>query len=258
MCFDPVSLALAAGGTAASVIGGSMNADAQQKAAAAQMQDNQNAANASNAVLQKFNAAQGVNQSANNAALGGTLGMVAPGAFQANQAAIAGAASNNASSAIASTLAGVKQPTLTNTDNGQTAAAIAARTGVMTGQSVRNANNAATLGAYGTNFAQLGLGEANSARQIDTTNNLARRQAQLLPTDEQNAALQARQYVPGPDYTAGTALQGLGNIFATMGGSGAGSRAVNGAGSFLSGLAPSISNPGLNLSTSNGFSVGGA
>ena len=246
MCFDPVSLGMAALGTGSSVLGGIMNQDAQTKQLGQIAQDNANAATVSNAVLSKFEDTQKANQDVNNATLAKTYAFTDPAAFGANQDSIASDSTNNAKTAIGALLAGQKAPALTGTDNGQTANEIAMRTGVATGKSIRDATNSAKLGAYGTNFAQLGLKEADSARGIDTMNQTARGQAGVLKTDEDNAALQARRYIAGPNYGLGTALQGLGNIFASAGGSGY-FRPQSSTG-------PNIGNPGLSnpMSLSNG------
>lgn len=246
MCFDPVSLSLAALGGGASIIGGQQNAQAQADYAGRVAGDNTAAATASNKVLSKFEDTQALNQNKNNDILATTYAATDPTTFQGDQSALGTAATNNATSAIAATLAGAKQPALTNTDNGQSAAEIASRTGTMTGKSIRDATNAAKLGAFGNNFAQLGLKEADSARGIDTVNQTARSQASALPSQESTAALLARHFIAPANLAPGTALQGIGNVFASLGGSGMGKKA----GDFLSG--PSISNPSLTPFTSGG------
>lgn len=245
MCFDPVSIGLALAGTASSVGGGILNSGAQAKQASAQQLDNARAAAASNAVLAKFQDQQAVNQKANDAALAPAINFYNPATFQNNQTGIANTASSNAASAIASVLKNQPLPTLSNTDNGQSAAAIKSAIASRTGQSVLDATNAAKLGAYGTNLSLGGIAGNTAARGIDQTNTFARQQAQLLPTNEQNAALQARQVVPPADYTAGSALQGLGNLFSTLGGSGAGSKAISGVGNAISNYVPTIGSPSL-------------
>lgn len=254
MCFDPVSLTIAALGEAASVGGGIMNAQAQADQAAAIAQDNANAAAASNKVLSAFEDTQAANQATNNASLTPVYGAIDPATFQANQAAIAQNEGDQASKAIAATLASVPQPTLTNTDNGQSAKAIADRIASRTGVSVQDAQNAAKLNSFGQAFSDLGLTETDANRKIDTVNTNARAQAALLPTDEQNAALQARRYIAPADTMTGTALQGLGNLFATVGGSGLAKSGLSGLSNIFSIGNPSISN----TMGPTGFSVGGA
>ena len=275
MC-DPVSAIASAGlGLGSSILSnmGNMaqvNAQGQQtaqnialQAAAAQRQyeDNKAAADASNKVLGQYVDTQMGNQAANNAALAPTIAMTAPGTFQANQQQIANTSAQNANNAITSVLAGSKAPALTNTDNGQSAAEIQRRTTERTNVSRQNAGNAATLGAFGTGLANVGLAQQDANRQIDATNAEARRQTGMLQTDQQNAALQARQYVAPALYntspsTAGSLDQGLGSLGLSLAGSMGGitpSSIVSGVKNAISGLGsvfnqPSVSNPGIGSS----------
>ena len=243
------------------------NIAAQAAAAQRQYADNKAAADASNGVLGNFVNQQIGNQQANSAALAPTLALTAPGTYQANQQQVANTSAGNANNAISSLLADSRAPALSNTDNGQSAAEIANRTAARTDISRQTANNASTLNAYGTNLANLGLSQTDANRQIDATNAAARRQAQILPTDEQNAALQARHYVAPALYnttpsTAGSLDQGLGSLGLSVAGAtggitpaGIGSAISNGIqklGSVFN--QPSIGNPTI---TPSGGASGG-
>ena len=229
------------------------------------LQDNAAATKASNDVLQQFMTKMAPLQTAGQAALQPEYAAIQPGAFQASQGAIG--ANNNAAaqSAITGTLAGGgPQLGLTNTDNGQSAAAINDATARRTQLSRNDASNYANLAAYGQNFGQLGLQEMGTNEAIDQNNNQAKSMSSILPTDEANAALQARKFIPPTDNTAGNQQIGLGSLLASnAGGIGsAASSAAKGIGSLFSNLnAPSPSNPTLNQQTGGsnpGFSVGGA
>lgn len=229
------------------------------------LQDNAAATNASNAVLQQFMGKLSPLQDAGQAALQPEYAAIQPGAFQASQAGIAGGNNAAAQSAIAGTLAGGgPQIGLTNTDNGQSAAAINNATAARTQLSRNDASNYANLAAYGQNFGQLGLNEMNTNEAIDQNNAKARSASAILPTDEANAALQARHFIPAPDNSAGNTQIGIGSLLSSnAGGIGsAASSAAKGLGSLFSNLsAPSPANPTLNQQTGGsnpGFSVGGA
>jgi hypothetical protein len=292
MC-DPISAIVSAGLAAGSAVASNagnmqqVNAQGQQtaqnialQAAAAQRQyeDNKAAADASNRVLGQYVNTQLGNQATNNASLAPALAAAAPATYQANQQQIANTSANNANSAITNFLQGSKAPTLSNTDNGQSAAEIQRRTVDRTNVSRQNATNAGTLNAFGTNLSNLGLATQGANREIDATNANARRQAGMLQTDEQNAALQARHYVPPALYnntasTAGSGLQGLGSLGLSLAGSMGGitpTSIVSGIKNGLSGLGnvfnqPSVSNPGIgspnlsgltdNMLSSAGFGV---
>lgn len=245
MCLDPVSLGAGVLGAGASVLGGQMNADAANQQAQAIAIDNTNAARASNKVLNKFENVQVGNQASNTAALQPVYGAIDPTTFGAAQDATAAKSSSDAAKAIAATLASAPTPTLTNTDNGQSAKAIADRSALRTGVSVSDAAHQGVLNAFGTNFSDLGLKEADTNRNLDTTNAAARAQAAALPQQEQTAAFKARTYIAPAD-TTGSTIQGLGSVFAGLGGSGLASKGVSSLGSIGNWWnSPSISNPSL-------------
>lgn len=269
MCLDAligpaISAATGLGGSLLSGSGAAANAKAQAQTTQETAIDNTLAAEASNGVLSQFLNKQAGNQATNQAALQPEYAAIQPGAFAASQANIAGNNNAAAQSAITGTLAGGgPQLGLTNTDNGQSAAAINNAIAARTQLSRNDASNYANLAAYGQNFGQLGLTEMNTNEGIDQTNTQARAQAGILPTDEANAALQARKFIPPTDTSAGNTQIGLGNLLASnAGGIGsAAAKAITGLGSVFN--QPSTTNPTLNVNqqtggSNNGFSVGGA
>src|SRR6185312_10023187 len=192
MCLSSlISLGTGLGGLALAGQGAGRNAQAQAQQTEETAIDNELAAAASNSVLGKFIQQQGINQAANQAALKPVYGAIQPGAFQESQAGIAGANNAAAQQGITDVLASPgKQLGLTGTDNGQSAAAIQNATNSKVGIARGRAQDYANLAAFGQNFQNLGLTEMGANEAIDTTNNKAKAQAGILPTDEQNAALQ--------------------------------------------------------------------
>lgn len=262
MCFQAligpaISAATGIGGALLSGSGAAANAQAQSQHDEETAINNTAAAAASNKVLSSFLDKQQVNQNTNQATLQPEYASIAPAAFQASQGQLAGANDTAAQQAISAVLAGGgKQIGLTSTDNGQSAAAINNAAATRTQLSRNDASNYANLAAYGGNFAKLGLNEMNTNEGIDQTNSQARGQAGILPTDEANAALQARQFIPATDDTSGNTAIGIGNLLASnAGGIGtAASKAASGLGGLFAGLnAPSTSNPTLNTGETSGY-----
>lgn len=204
------------GGSLLSGQGQANNAIQQIRNEDAQAIDNANAAVASNQVLQKFLTQQGVNQAANQTALKPEYAAIQPEAFQASQAAIAGANNAAAQGGITHLLSSAgPQLGLTGTDNGQSAKAIQDAQNRAVQLSRNKAADYANLAAFGQNFQQLGRTEMNTNEKIDATNNNARIQAGILPYDEQNAALQARHFIPPADTSQGNTMSGIGNFLAS-------------------------------------------
>ena len=235
MC-DPVTLGVTAALGAAGMGVNALGANAQNQAASqteasqeaqaiATYKDNAAAANASNATLQKFLTQQTANQQANNAAFAPTMAYYTPATYQANQANIAKTNAATAVSGIQALLPNqlaLPDAHLSNTDNGQSAAAIKTAAQTRDNLAETNATNQANLASYGQALTGGNLAAASSARQIDEQNAIARSEASMLPTDEQNAALQARQYVaPAQTSTALNVpvLQGVGNLLGSLAGS---------------------------------------
>lgn len=267
MCLSSlISLGTGLGGLALAGQGAAQNAQAQAKQTEETAIDNELAAAASNNVLGKFLNEQGVNQAANQAALQPVYDAIQPSTFQASQAGIAGTNNAAAQQGITDVLASAgPQLGLTGTDNGQSAAAIQKATNNKVGVARNAAQDYANLAAFGQNFQNLGLTEMNANEKIDTTNNKAKAQAGILPTDEQNAALQARIFIPPADTTNGNTMIGLGGLLSSNAG-GIGTAVAGAApsiGSYFGKLlAPSFTNPTLQNQMTDGsnpgFSVGGA
>lgn len=266
MCLSQlIGAATGLGGAILSGQGAANNAVAQIDQENKQAIDNTLAADASNRVLQNFLTEQSANQAANQAALRPVYGAIAPANFQAHQANIASTNNAAAQQGITNMLAaGGPQLGLTGTDNGQSAAAIQKATDANVGIARNKATDYANLAAFGQNFADLGRTEMGANLNIDTTNNKAKAQAGILPYDEQNAALQARVFIPPADTTNGSLMMGAGNLLASnAGGIGNALGGSNGIGSYLGGLMqswqnPTISTPYSNTMNDQGFSVGGA
>lgn len=219
--------------------------------------DNRNATVASNGVLQDFMGKMAPLQAAGQAALQPEYAAIQPGAFEASRQGISGSNNTAAQDAISKVLGGGgPQIGLTNTDNGQSANAINSAVANRTQLSRNDATNAANLNSYGQNFGQLGLTEMGTNSAIDANNSKAKSAAAILPTDEANAALQARQYIAPTDNTAGNTQIGIGNLLSSNAG-GIGTAAVSaakGLGGLFSGLGqPTAANPTLNTGETSGF-----
>jgi hypothetical protein len=228
MCFDPVSLGAAAIGTAANVGGGILNRNAQAQQAEQQSNQNVAAAAARTQQLLRFLAQQRVYQGQNQEAFKPVTAAIDPATFQATQAADTASRAGAATTAINDFTSHAPTVATSGTDpNNLVQKEIAARSGVETGKSTRDATNDATLKGFGDVFSNLGLTTNEAARHIDTTNSFARTDASLLPQQQDIAAAPYSQPVPQASSPWGSILSGLGNIAATAGGSGAASRGLS-------------------------------
>lgn len=259
MCLDPVTMGLI--GTAVSagtgILGANQTAQGVEKNNAAQaanelqtIGDNTASMNAGNAARDQFMTKLAPLQAAGQEALQPEYAALNPATFEASRVANAGANTGAANSAIDSVLqGGGPQIGLTNTDGGQSANAIKGAVAGRTQLSRDDAAHYANLASYGNNFANFGNTEMNTNEGIDENNQQARALAAILPTDQANAELQARKYIPPTDDTAGNTQIGVGNLLASNAG-GIGSAATSlakGLGSVFSNLnsTPSVSNPSL-------------
>lgn len=214
--------------------------------------DNVLAAAASNQVLKKFQQQQVGNMATNQGILQPEYAAIQPGAMEASRQGLAAQGNAAGQGAIDQVLAGGgPQLGLTHTDNGQTEKAITDALGQRTQLSRNDAMNYANLASFGRNMGQLGQTSLNTSEGIDRTNMNARSEAGILPTDEQNAALQARQFIPPADTSSGNTQIGIGNALASNAGgigSTVGGFLQKGLGSLFAG--PSVANPTLTGETS--------
>lgn len=224
MCFDAlIGPAISAGtglaGTMLSGSGAAANAKAQAQHDEQVATDNVLAAAASNQVLKKFQQQQVGNMATNQAILQPEYAAIQPGAMEASRQGLAAQGNAAGQGAIDQVLAGGgPQLGLTHTDNGQTEKAVADAIGARTQLSRNDAMNYANLASFGRNMGQLGQTSLNTSEGIDQTNMNARSEAGILPTDEQNAALQARQFIPPADTSSGNTQIGIGNALASNAG----------------------------------------
>jgi hypothetical protein len=209
-----------AAGVGTSLIGGEMSAQAAKTQQEQQLNQNLAAEMARNGVLNQFLAKQNQYQAQNNASLKPAVAAVAPAAVTQNQAQDATSRINAANSTInAGTAPSPVAPLpnspaiLQDTMNARSAAGI--------DKAKADAGAGAQLGSYGDENTNIGLSNQTAGRAIDTTNSFARGDANMLQNQQQLAGFQAQVGNPVyPASTMGSAVSGLGNVFATLAGSG--------------------------------------
>ena len=245
MCFDPVSLGIMAVGTGLSMAGGAAN-----KASAQQAQNQSNALNAMASIAANNDLINSLHKQDAYSAQNKQDIQPAFDAFGANfepqRQQFSAQNADRATKAIYS--APTDHPALTNTDNNQTANEIAKRLSDRLAYSATNAKNAAELNSYGGAFANADNVEQGAARNINTTNSLSRLEASMLPQRQQfdMYPYQAAQSYIKPN-TNGSILQGVGNVFSTLGGSGRFSGGFGGGGMSVANTAANHPGAGLDI-----------
>jgi hypothetical protein len=230
MCFDPVSLALMAASTAASVGGNVIsNNEAEKNMKAQQVARNQ--------VLDQFLKKQNGYQDQNAAAFDKQTDSMSADqnaqsqteAVDNRNAAIERATGTEPTSASAIPLSG-SAPSVVKQE-------IAKRVGDAFTAATDNVKKQAKAASYGDVFAKNNIGIQDASNNIGTTNSLARDEAALLPARQDLAA--ATAYKPPSGW--GTILSGLGTVGSLAAGSGmlapggAGAKSI---GSLFSSAAP--------------------
>lgn len=207
------------GSLATSLIGGQLQASSQREQQNEQLNQNLAAESARNATLQRFLAQQEEYQSTNQKTLDSTIADASQPKVAGVQAADATQRMQNADSAVKGVITpNIAPPSATGSNLVQND--LNARVAAGQGRATAQTNAAATLGAYGDVNAYLHNSALNAERQIGTTNDFARGDAALLPSEQQFAEFEARAGAPiNPVSTFGSGVQGLGNVFAALAGS---------------------------------------
>ena len=227
MCLDPVSAGVTAAGALASVVGGGMQRDAINNQQTQQMNQNLAAEAARNQQLQAAVQKQEQEAAANKVLVDNAVANADPQHVAAAQTAAATSrtgAANGLIDMIPKTAVplGPDAPAAIQAEYDK-------RRGAATDVARQGAAANANYSSFGDALNGINLGTADAARGVNTTNAVARGDASILPYDQQYAEQMARDTnLVKPYDTTGSAISGLGNLFATLGGSGkAGGFAAN-------------------------------
>ena len=221
MCFDPVSLGLTAAGAAASVIGGGQQREAMQKQQSQELQQNLAVQAARNAEVQALMRKEEAAAASNKLLVDNAVANADP----AHVAAAQQKATTDRTGAANGLIDMIPQNAvpLGNDAPGAIQAEYDKRRGAATGVARQGAAANANYSSFGDALNGINLGSADAARGVNTTNAIARGDASILPYDQQYAEQMARDTnLVQPYDTTGNTISGLGNLFATLGGSGKG------------------------------------
>jgi hypothetical protein len=221
MCLDPISLGLLGTGILGSVGGGIMQNKAMQTQQGQQLNQNLAAEEARNQTLQRFLQTQKGYQKDNTGVLNSTIAGVQPGAVAGAQSSATQNRSTAANQAIDNGIQTTQAPPISGAGSSVVQGAMNDRSNAAIGTAKAGAAAQSAVGSYGDENTNMNLQGQDAARKIDTTNSFARGDAALLPYEQQLADFQARVSNPvNPASTMGSAVEGLGNVFASLAGSG--------------------------------------
>lgn len=226
MCFDPISLGMAAIGGGLSA-GGAMaknRAANREKNTSAfaniqQMEQDSAVAKLRNKILNEYVGRQKEFTGQNQEAFKGGAGGYAAPAMEASRAG----AETSRNDFLAKQVAGIPQTEMAMRDSDSPAvqSELAKKMGEALASSQAGAGRAAKLGSFGDSWTTAGEGAQSAARSIDTTNNFARGEIAMLPADQDLQEFVLRK----PIYKAGAnnknpagLLGGLGSLVGSLAG----------------------------------------
>jgi len=194
-----------------------MQADAQRAQQDQQSQQALAQEQARNSVLQNFLQTQKVYQQNNQDQLNTAIGADTQPKLAQTQTNAVNSRIQNADSSVANTITpNVAPPSSTGSRFNQNDLNTRSQAALGNAKAVSDAK--ATLGGYTDANAAMQNTALQAGRNIDTTNEFSRGDAALLPSEQQFASQMAVYQNPiYPVSTTGQTIQGLGNVFASLG-----------------------------------------